>query len=177
MIFQPLETKRLLLKNICKEDTHFMLKQFSDPTINQYLFDAEPLKTKEDAMHLIDFYINQANSFFHRYILILKSTGEKIGTCGFHAYQAKEHSIEIGYDLQKSHWHQGYMYEAIDAMLKYIINDLKIRTIHACIYIDNLASKRLVERFSFSQTKAIDLDFRDKKYRHHIYTLKTPATF
>ena len=43
MLFHEIETERLLLKNISYEDREFILNEFSNNSINRYLFDAEPL--------------------------------------------------------------------------------------------------------------------------------------
>jgi [ribosomal protein S5]-alanine N-acetyltransferase len=103
MFFKELETDRLVLKNICSEDKDFILKQFSNDTVNQYLFDAESLNNLEEANELIDFYIQPEPRTQHRWILILKVNGIKIGTCGFHCWNKNNNSVEIGYDLQKQY--------------------------------------------------------------------------
>lgn len=40
--FKVLETNRLILKNLDYEDRDFLFSQFSDESVNRYLFDAEP---------------------------------------------------------------------------------------------------------------------------------------
>ena len=57
MLFHEIETERLRLKNISFEDREFMSKQFSDDSVNKYLFDAEPLNNLKEADELIDFYL------------------------------------------------------------------------------------------------------------------------
>jgi ribosomal-protein-alanine N-acetyltransferase len=82
-MFKELITQRLTLKNIDMNDINFMYQQFSDDFINQYLFDAEPLNSLDEAKELIEFYLNTVEYNNHRYIII-NENNKKIGTIGFH---------------------------------------------------------------------------------------------
>ncbi|NLY48684.1 MAG: hypothetical protein GX918_02790 [Clostridiales bacterium] len=44
-----LETERLLLKCIGRDDAEFFYKQFSNDEVNQYLYDTEPCNSVEQA--------------------------------------------------------------------------------------------------------------------------------
>jgi RimJ/RimL family protein N-acetyltransferase len=50
MLFNNIETDRLVLKNIAIDDRNFIFSQFSDDVVNRYLFDAEPVTD----MHIIE---------------------------------------------------------------------------------------------------------------------------
>ena len=83
-MFKEIETERLWLKNISDEDIEFIFEQFSNDDINRYLYDAEPMKEVSEAQELIDFYTVSEPRNQHRWILVRKSDGVKLGTCGFH---------------------------------------------------------------------------------------------
>ncbi len=117
MFFYEIETDRLRLKNISMEDREFIFKQFSNDAINRYLFDAEPLNSLEESDDIIKFYLQPEPRMQHRWVLTLKSNGTKIGTCGFHCWD--KNCVDIGYDLQVEYWGQGYMTEALKAMLSF----------------------------------------------------------
>ena len=78
MFFKELKTDRLLLRNLAKDDAAFLLKEFSNPKVNAHLFDTEPLSTIEEANRIIDFYLEEEPRCQHRWILVLKDTGETI---------------------------------------------------------------------------------------------------
>lgn len=108
----------------------------------------------------------------HRWILTLKNNNAKIGTCGFHCWDQNRNCIDIGYDLQEEYWGQGLMSEAINAILDFAQNEMKVRQVHAHIYIDNSKSIRLVERFGFTFRGESEVcQFRGQQYLHHIYSL------
>lgn len=172
-VFNSLETKRLYLKNIDSSDREFILKQFSDVDVNEYLYDAEAMKDISEADELIEFYTQEEPCNQHRWIIINKENNEKIGTCGFHCLDKKHKCVDIGYDLQKSYWNQGIMYEALKAVLDIYIPKLAIDRIYAHIYVDNLRSINLIKKLGFEFKGDTEiLEFHNQNYLHNIYVLE-----
>ncbi|WP_167958822.1 GNAT family N-acetyltransferase [Anaerosporobacter faecicola] len=171
MNFKELETERLNLKNISTEDSAFILSEFSDDDINEYLFDEEPMTDLQEAMGLIEFYTVPEPREQHRWILVRKSDGQKIGTCGFHCWNRDKHVIEMGYDMKKAYWGNGYMQEAIKAILALAKDELEVHEVILHIYPENKKSVALATKFGFVKSdETIDYDFRGKTYVHSIYT-------
>lgn len=171
-MFIDLETDRLLLKCIGYEDTDFFYKQFTTDEVNRYLYDAEPFSSVEEAKKWITFYLQPEPRDHHRWIMVQKETGEKIGTCGFHRWNRGTGEVEIGYDLQPAYWRKGYMTEALSAIIKYAADKMKVTKIYAHISVDNLASVCTVEKMGFKKTgKQYNEDFREVKYLHDIYCI------
>ena len=172
MFFKELETDRLFLKNVSKYDREFILEQFSNNEVNRYLFDAEPLTDVFGADEIIDFYMQPEPRAQHRWILIRKGDGTKIGTCGFHCWDKSNGCCDIGYDLYPDYWGSGYMIEALKAICAFARSDMKVRSINACISIDNEKSIKLAEKLGFAFTGQVkDEIFRGEKYPHKILTL------
>lgn len=170
--FCDLETPRLLLKNISSSDRDFILKQFSDDAINKYLFDAEPMKDISEADELISFYTQTEPRIQHRWILTEKSSGKKIGTCGFHCWNKQEQTVELGYDLQSDFWGKGFMSEAMEIILQFAKDKMKVKKIYAHIFVDNKKSINLVQKFDFKFTGENKIyNFRGSDYLHHVYIL------
>lgn len=171
MLFENLETDRLLLKNIAREDNEFILEQFSDENINKYLYDAEPLTDIGEANEIIDFYLQPEPQGQHRFILVRKSDGAKMGTCGFHCLDVIHKKIDIGYDLKKEFQGNGYMQEALNASINYLLLNFDIQRIDAHIYYENEPSIMLAKKLGFSFYGESELCmFRNQEYLHHIYT-------
>jgi len=169
-MFHALETDRLLLKNISLDDTGFIFSEFSDDDVNEFLYDEEPMTDEKEAVDLINFYTCPEPREQHRWILIRKSDHVKIGTCGFHCWDRVHSAIEIGYDMKKPYWGNGYMQEAVSAMIHFAKEDLKIKTLKAHIYEHNIRSMCLAEKqgFIFSG-ETIVYNFRGEEYLHKIY--------
>ena len=172
LLFKELETERLLLKNISFDDRDFIFEQFSNASINNYLYDAEPLLDIQGADEIIDFYLQPVPRAQHRWMLITKE-GTKIGTCGFHCWNPSEGNCDIGYDLNPDFGGKGYMNEAIKTILRFGQTDMKLKKVKACIYPENEKSIKLVEKVGFKyQGETESVVFRGKAYLHKIYSLE-----
>ena len=171
MFFTNLETERLILKNIGNDDKSFIFSQFSDDNVNRYLFDAEPLTDITGAEEIISLFIEPEPRNQHRWIIINKKDNVKMGTCGFHKWDKNESKVDIGYDLKMEFWRNGYMQEALNEIIKFGKNKMKLKEINACIFIDNINSIKLIEKFGFILNGKYNEIFRGKEYLHNIYTL------
>lgn len=175
MFYQDIKTKRLWLKNLSREDDAFMLRQFSDTAVNQYLFDAEPLASLEEANALIDFYLQPEPRLQHRWIIRLRETGEQIGTCGLHCYSREARCVDVGYDLQAAFWGRGLMAEAMNEVLRLYAPKLGVERVFAHIAVENERSIRLAEKLGFVfRGETETLSFHGREYLHHIYELDVP---
>ena len=176
MLFHELETNRLLLKNISSDDREFIFEQFSDEEVNKYLFDAEPLVDIRGADEIIDFYVQPEPRQQHRWILVKKDTGAKIGTCGFHCWDINNETCDVGYDLKAEYWNKGYMSEAMKEIISFANSNMKIKRINACIYTNNHRSISLAQKLGFNFCGQMKNElFRGKEYEHKIFVLDCPA--
>lgn len=172
MFFAELETDRLFLRNISREYREFIFRQFSSEAVNRYLFDAEPVQTMAEADELVDSYLLPEPRTHHRWILVLKDTGEAIGTCGFHCWDRGGRAVELGYDMQEEYQGHGYMTEALRAILAFAQDQMDVDAVHAHIYEENLRSVNLAERLGFRFLgETTSYSFRGREYPHRIYTL------
>jgi Acetyltransferases, including N-acetylases of ribosomal proteins len=172
MFFNELETDRLFLKNISMYDREFILEQFSNIEVNRYLFDAEPLIDILGADEIIDFYVQPKPRAQHRWILVRKSDGTKIGTCGFHCWDKLNGCCDIGYDLYPDYWGKGYMGEALRAICAFARSNMKLRSINAGISVNNEKSIKLAEKLGFTFNGSIkNGNFRGEAYPHKIFVL------
>lgn len=151
-MFRDLETERLYLKCIGEEDAEFFLREFSNDDIYRYLYDAEPCGSIADAMQWIGFYLEQGQHDRHRWIIVLKENGEKIGTCGFHCLDREHDSLEVGYDLQPAYWRRGIMTEALREVLRYIRDEMEVGQAYAHIAVNNAASIATARGLGFIDT-------------------------
>lgn len=171
MFFTNLETERLLLKNIDVNDREFIFDMFSDEVANKYLFDAEPLTDISGADEIIEFYLEPEPRLQHRWIIIRKSDGVKMGTCGFHCWNNSNSTVDVGYDLKEQFWGNGYMHEAIKEIVGFAKDKMKIEVIGASIYIENKRSVKLAESLGFARVGYSTELFRGKEYQHYRYSL------
>lgn len=171
MIFNNLETSRLTLKNIGTEDRDFIFGLFSNGDVTRYLYDAKPLTDVSGADDIINLFLEPEPRNQHRWIIIRKSDNAKMGTCGFHRFDKNDLSAEMGYDLHKEFWGNGYMQEAISAIIKFAEQTMAVKTINAHVYIDNIKSICLMDKLGFRVSDTKNYVFRNDEYPHKVYTL------
>ena len=148
-IFPTLETERLILRPLAADDLEFVFRHFSDPQVGRYLLDDEPVTTRTQAQAILDFYLPPDDKPYNRWVLTRRSDGEPLGTCGFHKWRKPHHCAEIGYDLTPAGWGQGYMTEALRAVLQHGFGPMDLNRVEALIHPGNQASLRLAERLGF----------------------------
>lgn len=171
MLFNNLETERLLLHNIEISDREFIFSQFSDDVVNRYLFDADPLVDISEADQLINYYTIPEPRLQHRWVIRRKSDNRKIGTCGFHCWDTQNGKVDVGYDLKEKFWGNGYMQEAMKEIIEFSKLEMQVKEISACIYLENEKSIRLVKSFNFTLVGSYTEVFRGEEYMHNIYSL------
>ncbi len=151
MEFETLQTDRLFLKKLTPEVLSHLFQNYKDEEIMTVLglsnYD-EFIKERDKSRGGYTTYDRTILAF----LLVLKSTNETIGRCGFHNWYARHHRAEIGYALTKAEFKRnGYMREAVGAVLKYGFEIMHLNRVEACIGPNNIASLRIVAKYGFTQ--------------------------
>lgn len=168
-----LETDRLVLRELNEADHAFIYHHFSNEDVCRYLYDEEPLTHPDEAMDIIKWYEDFEYKDHCRWGIELKETGKLIGTCGFHCLDIKNKIVEVGYDLSKDSWGNGFMSEALNAAIAVAFNNMKLNRIQAFVYTGNKASYKLLESLGFLREGTIRDKhlFRGWYYDHYCYSL------
>ena len=164
--FPDLETARLQLRALSVEDTPFIYSHFGNAEVAQYLMDEPPLTEYAEAEAIIQFYQEPAGKPYNRWVIVRKSDQQLMGTCGYHKWDKRQFRAEIGYDLSPDFWGQGYMAEALTAVIQHGFARMDLHRIEAIVYLDNGRSVRLLQRLGFKQEGIL----RDYYYQNgHFY--------
>lgn len=135
-----LMTRRLILRPARMSDAEDMYEYSRDPLVARHvLWDAHTSihQTRGYLRFLIRQYRTGAPSTF---VIVLKETGKVIGTIGFMWIQQENRSAEVGYSLSRRYWNQGYMSEALRAIVDFGFTKLSLNRIEAQHECDNPAS-------------------------------------
>jgi RimJ/RimL family protein N-acetyltransferase len=82
--------------------------------------------------------------------LILKETGQLIGSSGLHRIDWQSRKFEIGYWVRTSFGNQGYITEAVEAITNFAIHELQANRIEIRCDGRNARSARVAERQGFT---------------------------
>lgn len=155
MITPTLQTDRLLLRSFTYSDAEDVFNCWeSDPDVARYMFwtshnDIE--KTKE----WLTFEVGQIEkNDWYRFALVLKDTDELIGT-GLIYFEEEVDSWEIGYNLGKQYWGNGYTTEAMRRIISFAKEELGITEIVGRYAKENPASGKVMEKLGFLFEKEI----------------------
>ena len=79
------------------------------------------------------------------------ASGTLLGTCALWGINAQCRRAEIGYILDSRAWGQGYMHEALSALLGYAFTELNLNRVEADSDSRNDRSARLLDRLGFTK--------------------------
>lgn len=135
-----LETERLVLGDMKKEDAEDIYRIWSNPRVNKYLWD--PLYSNvEDVRDMIRDSSSGSN---YSFVIIQKDTETIIGTCGI-GQEGLEDEWGFGYCLEPEAWGNGYATEILYALIR-LAQENGIKTIVGEAAIDNPQSVKVMEK-------------------------------
>jgi ribosomal-protein-alanine N-acetyltransferase len=150
-MFPTLDTERLLLREISKDDAKGIFACFSNDLVTQF-YGQETLDNIEQAEAFVDFFAkNYKEKRGIRWGIERKGYPGIIGTIGFNAWSPKHKRAEIGYEIHPEHWRKGYTFEAISKVIQFGFNEFGLTRIGAVVFIDNEASNKLLTKAGFQK--------------------------
>lgn len=166
--FPILTTERLTLRQPGINDEQEIFTLRSDSEINKYL-DRPIANTIDDARNFINKVnenINKNNSLY--WAITFSDKNILVGTICLFSFSDENDKCEIGYELLTNFQGQGIMTEAVEKVIDYAFNTIKVQKIEASFHRDNLRSIKLLEKFSFNDSNEPDKTDPDLIYYHLI---------
>ena len=146
----PIRTTRLALRPLREADVAALFEIHSDPEAMRY-WDAPIWKSDERGRAMVDRDLAATTADYLRLGIESGTSGMLLGTCALWRINAPCRRAEIGYILNSRVWGQGYMHEALSALLDYAFTDLNLNRIEADTDPRNERSARLLDRLGFSK--------------------------
>lgn len=138
---EKLETEFLVLRKPTKNDALDILEYGSDEETVKYL-DWIGVKTADEALKgIIDFHWSNPGIW----VIELKQNRKCIGTIDLRLNPKHEKS-EFGFVLNRKYWNNGYMTEALTALLKLCFEELNLNRVEAFHYVGNEGSGRVMQK-------------------------------
>lgn len=169
-----IETERLILRSWQEKEAGTLFKYASDPDIGPIAGWA-PHTSVENSLEIIRTVFAAPET----YAAVLKDIGEPVGCCGImfsdglHSVTMKPGEAEIGYWIGKPYWGQGFIPEAVKALLSRCFNELALDAVWCGYYEGNIKSKRVCEKsgFKFHHTNRDILSPLGDKRTEHFYLM------
>lgn len=146
-----IQTDRLILRKLAKEDADDMFKYASEPAVSRFM-PWEAHKTIEDTKEFLAFVIKAYEQQRKlTWAIELKATGQMIGTIDYVSWQPKRFKAEIAYTLSPEYWGKGLMREAVDGLLAFGFKEMELNKVEAPIMLENVQSRRLAQKLGMTQ--------------------------
>jgi RimJ/RimL family protein N-acetyltransferase len=172
MNLKVLETERLYLKPTQPEDADLILELFNTPKWLEHIGDRQ-VKTKEEAENYIKVkMLPQLERLgFSNNVIILKSTGEKVGVCGLYDREGIE-GLDVGYALLPQFEKNGYVFESVQKLIETAFTDYYLQSISAITTHKNIESQKILDKLGFLYHKNIFLPNDDEELRLYVLEKK-----
>jgi RimJ/RimL family protein N-acetyltransferase len=147
--FPTITTSRLSLRWISTDDVDSLFRIFGNPEVMRY-WSTPPLPNRQAAIELL----NDIHDSYNRQVMLKWGVARQvdnvvIGTTTLYNIDLGNRRAEVGYALGREHWGQGYMHEALQALLKYCFETLDLRRLEADVDPRNKPSIQTLERLGF----------------------------
>jgi len=146
-----INTSRLSLRWIRAEDVDDFYAVYSNPEVMRY-WSTLPLPDKDAASKLInEIHEGIKRDDMLKWGIALRSSDKLIGSVTLFRIDFTHRRAEIGYAQGRAYWGQGYMQEALKAVLNHAFEILNLHRIEADVDPRNAASVRTLERLGFQR--------------------------
>ncbi len=142
--------KKINLRNLRDSDAQSIFENVNDKDIIKYTLSIPYPYKLIDAENFIQ-RVNQKNIKDFHFGIEDKISKNIIGMISLHMNPKTIKVAEVGYWLGKKYWGKGYMKEALDIVLDYGFNKLKLEKIYAGVFKINKKSQKRLEHAGFKQ--------------------------
>ncbi|HEX9762827.1 MAG TPA: GNAT family N-acetyltransferase [Acidimicrobiia bacterium] len=146
-MFTPLQTRRLLLRPFTLDDLPGFLERRNHPEVARYQ-DWELPYPQDRATEVVARVIDlgePTDGEWWMAVVCDRATGEVFGDVGCDMSWSGR-TAELGYTFAKEQWGNGYAVEAVEALVRYLFEDLGVIRVCGSLHPDNPASAMVLER-------------------------------
>ena len=155
MTTPKLETDRLILRKIDIDDIDCIFNCWmQDEDVSKYMY-WKASNDINETKKFVEFELNNLeNDKWNRWIIVLKSTKEVVGTCLIY-FNEEENNWDISYNLGKKYWGNGYTTEAMKEVMQFALKVLNIKECIAIHAVENPASGKIIQKLGFKYEKDV----------------------
>ncbi len=147
-----LEGARVVLRPLVMEDAKSLQENINDPDIYRYtLTIPHPYEMSHAEWWINHIQERIKESKAYELGIELKENGKIVGGMGLCKIDPKHDVAEVGYWLGKKYWGKGITTEALELLLDFAFNELKLHRVYAYTFIDNIGSQRVLEKCGFTR--------------------------
>lgn len=148
-ILPTLTAPRVRLRWLTSRDVQSLFTIFGDNEVTRY-WGHSMLPDLEAATALLaDIQTKFAGQILFQWGIALRDTDDVVGTCTLASLDVENRRAELGFALAKTFWGQGYISEALPALLQFGFGEMQLHRVWADTDPRNEPSIRTLERLGF----------------------------
>lgn len=172
--FPTLSTDRLILRQLKSSDDVDVFLHRLDPVTNTYLDNFRHTSIEQTQAFIERVQNEIAENRTILWVITEKGNDKFLGTVCFWNIVKEEDKAETGYTLDSNFHGKGYMHEALEKIIDYGFNTMKLKTIEAYTRHDNEPSIRLLRRNNFHQDSSRKAE-KEKGENRVVFILESKA--
>ncbi|MGN8226570.1 GNAT family N-acetyltransferase [Gracilimonas sp. BCB1] len=144
-----LQTKRLILRPFTEDDLDNVFKGLSNPDIIKYY--GISFETRESAKEQMKWFADhERNETGAWWAICLKDSGHFIGAGGLNDIEHDHKKAEFGFWLLPEYWGNGFMGEAIPAILNHGFEKINLHRIEGFVESKNTNCQKALDKLNFT---------------------------
>lgn len=160
-----LTTERLFIRELSPYDWKDVQRIATDFAASKYAIYDMPMTTEENEIRKVTDIFAASHLFF---AVFPKSSEEMMGYVCFHAEGEK---YDLGYCFHSAYHGKGYAFESCTEIMKYFAEQKNVRTFTAGTAMENIPSRKLLEKLGFTLQGTQPLSFhKDEKGNDIVFT-------
>lgn len=145
-----LETPRLILRPLRRDDAEALHGLMSDPEVMAY-WDIAAIEDFDLTKAILASQIQAMALEAACHWAVLRAADQIfVGACDVSDIEPWHKRGEIGFISARAYWGEGYMFEAMRAVVDYAAQTLRLKRLAARAHLGNQRSTRLLERLGFA---------------------------
>ncbi len=149
--------KSIILRPLIDEDADFLFQNVTNPEVRRQLRQLPDPYNIEHAYEFINTVTKEGlNEESYHFGIEEMATGKLAGVIGGRFPDGNKEIAEIGYWLAKASWGKGIATEAVALIVSFLINTVKVKSVTANVFENNIASIRVLEKNGFMNTEPLE---------------------
>lgn len=151
---KELQTPRLLLRRFTENDAQAMYENWaSDPEVTRFLRFSPHESVEASRKTLAGWATKYSDLTHYIWAIVRLSDGVVIGSLGVSPGEHDETVLEPGYALCRACWGEGYMTEALGAVMQFMFDEVGVPLLDCSHAMENPASGRVMQKNGFVYTR------------------------
>ncbi len=140
-----MKTKKLFLREIFINDLESIHQLHSCPEVDEFNTMGIPSSIEETNKFVDEWVASEIELPRKKYVFAIENSDKQfIGLIGINIGKPKYFNAEIWYKLLPEFWKNGFSTEAVNEMLNYCFNELKLHRVEAGCSTENIASIKVL---------------------------------